>query len=300
MAVQQKIWTVLDLIKWGTDYLTEKSFDEARLNIELLLAETLGLKRFDLYVKHDQPLKKEELEKFKTLLKRRLAHEPVQYILGKTNFYSIEMKVDRRALIPRPETETLVENVIDHCKNFHSDKETVKVLDVGSGSGCIDVALAKFVKNACITAIDKSKEALDLALENSKLAGVEKQIEFSETDFLNLNENIFGKKFDIVVSNPPYVSKTAIETLDADVKEFEPFVALSDGADGLTFFKKISQMARLLLNTGGWVFVETSFDQAKDVERIFHDAGGSQIQVKKDLSEIDRVVSARWNTDVMD
>ena len=103
---EQKVWTVLDIIKWGTDYLVEKGFDEARLNIELLLSATLELKRFDLYVKHDQPLKKEELEKFKVLLKRSLAHEPMQYIIGKTNFYSIELKADRRALIPRPETES--------------------------------------------------------------------------------------------------------------------------------------------------------------------------------------------------
>jgi release factor glutamine methyltransferase len=295
MPVQEKVWTVLNIIKWGTDYLTEKGFDEARLNVELLLSATLNLKRFDLYVKHDQPLKKDELERFKILLKRRLTHEPIQYILGRTNFYSIELKVDRRALIPRPETETLVETIIEHCKTHLSQKEEVYILDIGTGSGCIDVALAKFVKNSSITSIDKSKDAIELARENASLTETGNQIEFMEMDFLTLEKNSFGKTFDIVVSNPPYVSQSAAEVLDADVKEFEPAIALTDGSDGLTFFRKISQMAHLLLNTGGWVFVETAFDQAKNVEKIFCDAGGNEVKIKKDLSSIDRVISARWN-----
>lgn len=294
MPVQEKIWTVLGLIKWGTDYLTEKGFDEARLNVELLLSATLKVSRFNLYVRHDQPLKKDELEKFKALLKRRLAHEPVQYILGKTNFYSIELKVDRRALIPRPETETLVETVIDHCKACFSQQNEPHILDIGTGSGCIDVALAKFVKNSRITSLDKSRDALELARENAKLTETEKQIEFTETDFLTLKENTFGKQFDIVVSNPPYISKSAFKTLAADIKEFEPVDALGDGADGLTFFKKISQVAHLLLKPGGWVFVETAFDQARDVEKIFLETGGRELRIKKDLSNIDRVVSARF------
>ena len=282
------------MIKWGTEYLARKGFDEARLNVELLLSATLGLKRFDLYVKHDQPLRKEELERFKVLLKRRLAHEPIQYILGTTNFYSIELKVDHRALIPRPETETLVELVIEHCRTHLSENEEVRVLDIGTGSGCIDVVLAKFLKNACITSIDMSKDAIELARENAKLTNTENQIEFTATDFLLLEENALGKKFDVVVSNPPYISKSAAEKLDPEVKEFEPSIALTDEADGLTFFKKISQMARSLLNSGGWVFVETAFDQAKEIEEIFREGGASNVQIRKDLSNIDRVVAARF------
>jgi len=289
----KKNWTVLDIIKWGTEYLAEKGFDEARLNIELLLSATLGLKRFDLYVKHDQPLKKEELDRFKILLKRRLAHEPIQYILGKTNFYSIEMKVDRRALIPRPETETLVEAVIEHSRTDLSQEVELNILDVGTGSGCIDVALAKFVKNSHITSVDKSNGAIELARENAKLTGTQEQIELMEADFLTLEENTFGRMFDIIVSNPPYVSNSALELVEAELK-FEPLDALGDGADGLTFFRKISRMARPLLKSGGWVFVETSFDQAKEVEKIFCEAGGSDVRIKKDLSNIDRVVSARF------
>ena len=173
------------------------------------------------------------------------------------------MKIDRRALIPRPETEVLVESVIEHCRNYLSQKESLQILDIGTGSGCIAIALARFLKHACVTSLDKNKNALDLARENARLTDTEKQIEFRETDFLGLGENIFKTNFDIMVSNPPYVSRLDFETLATDIREFEPIDALSDGADGLTFFKKISQMAPILLNPGGWVFVETSFDQAK-------------------------------------
>ena len=296
MPVQEKIWTVLDIIKWGTSYLAEKGFDEARLTVELLLAETLNMKRFDLYVKHDQPLKRSELDRFKVLLKRRLVHEPVQYILGKTNFYSIELKIDRRALIPRPETEILAESVIEHCRTFLSQKEEVRVLDVGTGSGCIAIVIAKFVKNSIVTAIDKSKDALDLARENAQTTGTGEKIVFEGADILKLERNIFGDEFDIIVSNPPYVPQSEFASLAEEIKDFEPVGAVSDGSDGLTFFKKISQLVPILLHDGGWVFVETAFRQAKDVEEIFLNGGGQELLVKKDLSNINRVVGARFFT----
>jgi release factor glutamine methyltransferase len=294
MPSQEKVWTVIDLIKWGTGYLTDKGFDEARLTVELLLSETLGLKRFDLYVKHDQPLKRGELDKFKVLLKRRLSHEPVQYIIGKTNFYSIDLKVDRRALIPRPETEILAETIIDHCRTYLSQREHVRILDVGTGSGCLAIAVAKFVKNSSVTAIDRSDVALELAKENAASTGTSEKIEFVRSDFLALEENGFKESFDILISNPPYVPEKELATLSEDVREFEPVDALSDGSDGLTFFRKISEMAPVLLRDGGWVFVETGFDQAQKVSALFADQGGTELLVKKDLSNIERVVRSRF------
>ncbi len=290
----KEIWTVLDIIKWGTGYLAEKGFDEARLNVELLLSSTLGMKRFDLYVKHDQPLKKEELERFKLLLKRRLAHEPIQYIIGKTNFYSMDIKVDRRALIPRPETETLVETVIEHCRTQLSQKERLEILDIGTGSGCIDVAIARFVKNSRVTSVDNSIDAISLARENATLTGTKGQIDFVESNILSIESNVFGKNFDIIVSNPPYVSELAFASLAADIRDYEPNEAVRDRGDGLTFFRKISRMAKMLLNQGGWVFVETSFDQAREVEKLFNDSGSGETRVKKDFSNIDRVVGAKF------
>ncbi|MCL5267046.1 MAG: peptide chain release factor N(5)-glutamine methyltransferase [Bacteroidetes bacterium] len=294
MPVKEKTWTVLDIIKWGTTYLSEKGFDEARLTTELLLAAALDTKRFDLYVKHDQPLKKGELEKFKVLLKRRLAHEPVQYILGKTNFYSIELKIDRRALIPRPETEILAESVIGHCRSFLSQKDEIRVLDVGTGSGCIAIAVAKFVKNSVVAAIDQSENALELARENAEAAVPDKKITFEKADIFRLDRNIFEKAFDIIVSNPPYVSDSDFSSLAPEIRQFEPATAVTDGSDGQTFFRKLTEIAPMLLRDGGWVFVETGFGQAKHVEELFLDHGGCETAVKKDLSGIDRVVRARF------
>ena len=220
MPDKEKIWSVLEMIRWGTGYLEQKGFDEARLSIELLLSETLGVKRFDLYVRHDQPLSKSELEKFKGLLKRRLNREPIQYILGKVNFYSIEMKIDRRALIPRPETETLVEAVVEYCKRRTPGEKGVSILDIGTGSGCIDVVLARFVRDSHITSIDSSKEALELAAENAALTGTKDNIRFLEADFLKMDRGMIRDRFDVIVSNPPYVSETAFATLDSSIRNF--------------------------------------------------------------------------------
>ncbi len=294
MPVEEKVWTVIDIIKWGTGYLAEKGFDEARLTVELLLGETLGVKRFDLYVKHDQPLKKSELDKFKVLLKRRLSHEPVQYILGKTNFYSIEIKVDKRALIPRPETEILAEAVIEHCRTFLSQKDVVRVLDVGTGSGCLAIAVAKFVKNSSVVAIDKSAAAIELAKENARGTGTEEKITFVQSDFLKPENNAFETGFDEIISNPPYIPENELSSLAQDIRDFEPVDALSDGRDGMTFFRRISEAAPMLLRDGGWVFVETADGQAKEVARIFSENGGTDLLVKKDLSNIERVVRSRF------
>lgn len=294
MASEERVWTVIDIIKWGSGYLSEKGFDEARLTVELLLSETLGIKRFDLYVKHDQPLRRNELEAFKVLLKRRLLHEPVQYIVGRTNFYSIELKVDRRALIPRPETEVLAEAVIEHCRTYLSQRKVVSILDVGTGSGCIAIAVAKFVRNSVVTAIDTSKEALELAKENSVATGTQDKINFIQSDFLRSGESALGARFDILVSNPPYVPESELPSLSEDVKNFEPVKALSDGRDGMTFFRRISETASLLLRDGGWVFVETGYGQARKVEELFREHGATELLVKKDLSNIERVVRSRY------
>jgi release factor glutamine methyltransferase len=294
VAVEEKTWTVIDLIKWGTGYLSSHGIDESRLNIELLLSAILGMKRFDLYVNHDKPLKKNELEGLKALLKRRLANEPVQYIIGSTNFYSIDLKTDRRALIPRPETETLAESVIGFCRSSFQQKDVVRILDIGTGSGCVAIAVAKFVNNSSVTAIDKSPEALSLARENAESTATSGKIEFMNVDFLTLDENIFPHKFDVVASNPPYVSAGEMSSLAPEIRNYEPLDALGDGLDGLTFFRKISDVARLLLCDGGSVFVEIGFGQSDAVKDIFSAAGGRELIVKKDLSNIERVVSARF------
>lgn len=294
MVVKERTWTILDLIKWGTNYLADKGFDEARLNIELLLSAALGMKRFDLYVMHDRPLTREELDKFKALLKRRLTHEPVQYITGKVNFYSIDLKIDKRALIPRPETEILTETVIEHCRSYLAEKSNISILDVGTGSGCIAIALAKYVQNAHLTAIDVDSSAIDLARENCKLNNVDKRILLAQVDFFKITEQTFNHHYDIVVSNPPYVSRSEFALLPLEIREFEPVHALMDNGDGLSFYRALSEKKGLLLKPGGWIFVEVEFGKAGDVASIFRNAGATDVYIRKDLSQVERVVSARF------
>ncbi|MGO9480384.1 MAG: N5-glutamine methyltransferase family protein, partial [Candidatus Kryptoniota bacterium] len=181
------------------------------------------------------------------------------------------------------------------CRTCLSQKERLQILDIGTGSGCIAIALARFLKRACIVSLDKSGDALALACENARLTETEQQIEFQQVDFSSLDKNIFGRTFDVVVSNPPYVSRTDFETLAPEIKEFEPAGAISDCTDGLTFFRRISQITPVLLNNPGWVFVEVSFGQAKDVEKIFLEAGGRELKITKDLSNIERVVGVRMD-----
>lgn len=150
------------------------------------------------------------------------------------------------------------------------------------------------MKNSRVTSVDNSIDAIDLARENAKLTGTDGKIDFVESNILSIENNIFGKTFDIIVSNPPYVSELAFASLAADIREYEPAEAVSDRGDGLTFFRKISRLAKMLLNQGGWVFVETSFDQARDVEKLFADSGSTETWLKKDLSNIDRVVVAKF------
>ena len=182
--VQKRVWTILEMLQWGTSYLTEKGFDESRLTVELLLCHLLRLKRIQLYTSFDKPLTDAELSSFKGLFQRRLQHEPVQYIIGSTEFMGREFVVDRRVLIPRPETEVLIEHALQFAKE-HFAGQPVKILDIGTGSGCIAVSLAASNENAAVVAFDTSAGAVDVARMNAEKNGVEKKVTFSV-------HNIFG------------------------------------------------------------------------------------------------------------
>jgi release factor glutamine methyltransferase len=171
-AAPKKIWSILDLITWGTDYLKEKGIDDARLTIELLLSHVLTLQRIQLYTSFDRPLSDEELARFKELLKRRLSNEPLQYIIGRTQFMGLDILVDRRVLIPRPETELLVDECVKMMKRSFPPDTPLSIIDLGTGSGCIAVALAKMLPSAQITAFDLSADALAVAQQNAELNGV--------------------------------------------------------------------------------------------------------------------------------
>lgn len=284
----KKTWTILELISWGTTYLSEKGFDDARLNIELLLASVLQLKRIHLYTQFDRPLTEEELARFKELLKRRMTHEPLQYILGETEFFGLKFSVDPRVLIPRPETEILVEEVADKIQVCFEPDEQIRILDVGTGSGCIAVTLAHIFSDARIVAIDVSEEALTLARQNAHRHNVDHNIEFR---IANILSHEIHEKFHCIVSNPPYISNEEYEILPEDVKKFEPKQALADGSDGLTFYRAIAQKSNLVMDNG-FVAVEHAYNQHEKVLTIFKENGWRNLASVKDYDGNFRVVIA--------
>ncbi len=302
MSKSTKTWNVLELLNWSSEYLSEKGFENSRLNAERLLGHTLNLKRVDLYLNYERPLADDELARFKGFLKRRLQHEPLQYILGETEFFSLRFRVTPNVLIPRPETEILVETVLQKCREKNSPAEKINILDIGTGSGCIAISLAKHLPNARFTAIDVSEAAVTTAAENARLNEVSEQIEFRKLDFFfreadryptNNWLHEFQNTFDVIVSNPPYISDADYPNLPPEVRDFEPRAALKDGADGLNFYRQIAATAPMILNHGGFVAVEVGMGQAQAVAEIFAKSGLSQIQAAADLNDIERVVTGR-------
>lgn len=290
---KQKTWTVLELLNVTADYLLKKGFEDARLNGERMLGHTLGLSRIELYTNFDRPLVPEELAVFKSLLKRRLTREPLQYILGETEFYSLAIRVTPDVLIPRPETELLVDKVSECCAQLFADREEIHVLDVGAGSGCIAVALAKNVSRIVMTAVDISHEALAVARGNALVH--EAEIRFKELDALKPWPTEYLSAFDIVVSNPPYVSFPEYQSLQPEIREFEPKVSLLGGNDGLDFYKKFANICATLLKPLGYVFFEIGERQAVSVKNIYADAGFTSFQVFDDLAGRNRVLKMQWN-----
>jgi release factor glutamine methyltransferase len=290
---KQKTWTVLELLNVTAEHLSKKGFEDARLNGERLLGHTLGLSRIELYTNFDRPLVPEEVTTFKSLLKRRLAHEPLQYILGETEFYSLSFRVTPDVLIPRPETELLVEKVIECCTQFFADREEIHVLDVGTGSGSIAVALAHNMPRVVMTAVDISHETLAVARGNAVLHDAE--IRFRQIDAVKPWPTEYLAAFDIVVSNPPYVSFPEYQALQPEIKEFEPKVSLLGGNDGLEFYRKFANICPTLLKPQGYVFFEIGERQGVSVKNIYADAGFTGFSLFDDLAGRNRVIKMQWN-----
>ena len=277
--------TVLESIKLSTEYLQKKGVESPRINAELLLANILNCKRLDLYLKFDQPLKEEEINLYREFISRRGKFEPLQYITGSVEFFGLEFKVNKSVLIPRPETEILVETVI-----YSADKEeNIDILDIGTGSGNIAVSVAKNLPNSNISAIDNSSEALLVAKENAKLNSVENRINFINDSILN-GIIYSAKKYDIVVSNPPYIPVDEFQNLQPELKVYEPRTALTDEGDGFLFFRIISSKTKNMLKEKGKLFFEVGKDQYKQVENILLENDFRNVTVKKDYLNIERVV----------
>ena len=286
--------TGLELLQWSTYTLRDHQIENPRLNAELLLAHSLNLSREGLYVHLHQKLEEKEKVAFERLVQRRISGEPLQYILGHQEFWAINFKVDPRVLIPRPETELLVEQSLSILseKTF---EQNPSVLEIGTGSGAIAIALAKEVKNIFLVATDISRDALILAKENAKAAGVLHQIEFVNGDlFSPLRPSREKKPFDLILSNPPYIVRRKISTLAKEVKDYEPTIALDGGKDGLAFYRRIIPEALGYLRTGGWLLLEVALGQGPDVSVLMEVEGDfSKPECIPDLSGIGRVVKAQ-------
>lgn len=283
MEKQAETWTVLKVLDWTKGYLADKGVENARLESEWLLCAVLGLDRMGLYVNFDKPLTEAELTSFRGMVARRAKREPLQYILGSQEFMGLEFDVLPGVLIPRHDTEVLVTALIQRAG------EQSRILDIGVGSGCIAVALARALPQAEVVGVDNSPEALVLAQQNAARLGVRITL-FAGSLF----EPFPGQKFDLIVSNPPYIPTTDLETLQPEVRDFEPIQALDGGPDGLDFYQRITQAAPAYLKPGGWLLFEVGVNQAEPVQKLFTRAGKfADLFTVKDHNLIERVVGGR-------
>ena len=277
--------TVLESINLATEYLNKKGIESARTNAELFLADIIGCKRLELYLSFDRPLTDDELQRYRELLKRRGMFEPLQYILGKTEFYGIELILTPDVLIPRPETELLVEEILNQL----SKKNEQIILDIGCGSGNISIALAMNSEKIKIIATDINENSLRVAIKNSERNSVTSKIKFIYHDILK-DELTILPMFDFVVSNPPYVSIENYLTLQKEITEFEPRIAVTDEADGYTFYRSICQKISKIIKPKGKLFFEIAEGQTEIVSKIMEQNNFFNIVVKKDYQNIDRII----------
>ena len=271
-----------EILKNTAHRLKKAGIDTANLDAKLLLGDFLKKDKLYLVVNGMEDV--EINEDFESLVSRRENHEPMQYILGRAEFYGLGFKVNPDVLIPRPDTEVLVERVID----FIEDKPCV-VLDIGTGSGCIPITILANCKNAKAYTVDISEDAIEVAEENAKLNKVEDKITFLNMDILN---DFPDFEVDCIVSNPPYIEEDVIPTLMEDVRKYEPYIALSGGEDGLIFYRRIAKKGYNILKDGGLIAFEVGHNQAKEVEDILTNVGFSGVERIKDLAGIERVVTA--------
>jgi release factor glutamine methyltransferase len=289
-------WTIAKLLKWTTSYFDSHDIDSPRAAAEILLAHVLNLSRIDLYLRYDQPLNPSELTRFKALIKRRINREPVAYIVGVKEFWSMDLTVSRDVLIPRPETECLVEAalaVLAENKRQGSSFKTMRILELGTGSGAVVLALAAHCKEPLFFAADCSVKSVELAAENTKRHGFEEKIQLFCGDWLAPLNNR-RSRLDMILSNPPYIQSQVIEQLQPEIFKYEPRVALDGGPDGLYCLRHIISNAHEHLVPKGYLLLEIGHDQKAEVTTIIDSCVYYEgVVFKKDYSGYDRVVQMR-------
>ncbi len=278
----EKVWTVIELIKWGTDFFNKKEIDSPRLTIELLICDILKLSRIQIYTNFDKPLSKDELAKLRDYVIRRAKKEPLQYIIGYEEFFGLKFFLNNETLIPRPETELLVEKALKMLKN---DSQCLKIADFCSGSGCIGISVAKNIVNSDVYLFDISNKALELSKQNA----IENNV--SNVNFRNLDllkDHFEDAEFDVILSNPPYISVEDSKELQDEVRLYEPRIAYCDENDGLTFYKKFKNIFNEKLKKSGIALLEFGFGEDEYIREIFKDEF-DEIEIINDYSNIPRI-----------
>lgn len=283
----QKPWTIQKVLQWTVDYFENHNIPEARLSAELLLAHILKCKRLDLYLQFERILTPEELDSYKNKINRRIKFEPIEHILGEKEFMGLNLIITHDVLIPRAETELLVETVL----NDHTDKESkLTVLDVGTGSGAIALSLAKERPEWKIQGIDISKEAIEVAQKNKQNHEL-KNVDFWKQDALKLS-GYKKNNYDIIITNPPYISDKDYLNLHPQVRDYEPRISLWAGKNGADFYKRFIPLVHNLLSKAGFLYMEIGYNQKNLVTRLLKSNDFLKIKVSKDYQKIERIVRA--------
>jgi release factor glutamine methyltransferase len=287
-----EIWTIHKLLTWITEYFTQKHVDAPRLSAEMLLSHVLKMKRIELYMHADSHVADDKREALRALVKRAAEQEPVSYLVGSAEFYSMEMEVCKDCLIPRPETELLVERAIEFLRTRTGEQH---VLDLCTGCGCIAAAVAKNYKEARVIATDISEDALSVAARNIEKHKVADRVKLLEGDlFEPVIKELDGSAFDLIVSNPPYISTAEMEKLDKNVKDYEPYLALHGGVDGLDVYRRILAQVEQFLKPDGALMMEIGYLQGPAIKQMLEQTRlFASIKIEKDLSNNDRIAIAR-------
>lgn len=286
------IWTIQKLLNWTTEYLTNKGVDSPRLSAELLISHVTGLKRIELYTQFDKQVPQQQLDKLHEYVKRAGLQEPVAYLTGKTEFYSLELDITSDCLIPRPETELLVQRAIEFLRTRYG---TQYVCDLCTGSGCIAVAIANNFPDVHIIATDISAAALEVAARNVEKHKLNEHVQLLCGDlFEPIIQQLDVKQFDLIVCNPPYVSTTEYEKLDKNVKDYEPQSALLAGEDGLDVYRKIIEKVDVFLKSGASLMLEIGYAQGPAIRELLEQTGFlAEIKIEKDFHNNDRIIMAK-------
>ncbi|MCE5185187.1 MAG: peptide chain release factor N(5)-glutamine methyltransferase [Planctomycetaceae bacterium] len=287
-----EVWTIKKLLEWVTGYFEQKGVDAPRLSAELLLCHVLKLERIQLYTLYDRLAEKPQLETLRGLVKRAGEQEPIAYLVGRCEFYSLPLKITPDCLIPRPETEQLAEKAILFLRGRPGPQ---RALDLCTGSGCIAAAIARSVKDVHVVATDISDKALNVAAENMERLKLTEKVQLLCGDLFDpLITGLDDTHFDLIASNPPYVSDAEYEKLDKNVKDYEPAHALRAGVDGLDVYRRIIAQASDFLKSDGALMMEIGYAQGPAVRQLLDESGSfAEIKIEKDFANNDRIAIAK-------